>query len=493
LEIVGSTECRIAELTYDSRRVQQGTLFFALPGSKVDGFDYIGQAVAAGAVAVVAERLPENLSEAVCWVRVANARLAMARMAAQFYGDPTRDLPVIGVTGTNGKTTVTYLLEAIFTQAGYTPAVFGTVAYRYGNIKRPAAHTTPEAIELLRILCEFRAQGADALIMEVSSHALEQYRVDGIHFDLAVFTNLTPEHLDYHQTIDAYFVSKCRLFDQLVPAGGMVINLDDPYGAKLFQFHPGELSFGSGTEAQVRPLQVEVGRDGIHGRFVVGNAELSIDSGMIGDFNVSNLLAAMAAASRFGIAGETIARGLRVAAPVPGRLEKIPNNREILALVDYAHTGDALEQTLKTLAKLDNRRLMAVVGCGGDRDRAKRPVMAATAVHYADLAIFTSDNPRTEDPLAILAEIRAGALQAGGRELSAERAAAGESGFVVVPDRRKAIEFAGDLASAGDLLVVAGKGHEDYQVLGTEKIHFDDREELSRALNQEPAKGEGHV
>ncbi|MEA3363006.1 MAG: UDP-N-acetylmuramoyl-L-alanyl-D-glutamate--2,6-diaminopimelate ligase [Thermodesulfobacteriota bacterium] len=490
LEILGSSEIVVTGLAYDSRQAQPGTIFFALPGVKVDGVDFIPQALKNGAVAIIAERLPESCSTDICFVRVANARLAMAKMAAGYYGDPTLGVPVIGVTGTNGKTTTTYLLEAILKQAGLSPAVFGTVEYRFKNSCIPAERTTPESIDLMRMMADFREQGADALILEVASHALEQHRVDGIDFDLAVFTNLTPEHLDYHLDMESYFTSKRRLFSELLGDGAAVINSDDSFGRKLLRENSSWISFGLNVEADAHPQQVEVGRDGIHGIFNCTDENLVIESEMIGDFNVSNLLAAVAAAHQLGIGSDSIAKGIAAAPQVPGRVEKIKNDRGILALVDYSHGSDALEQVLKTLTKLESRWLVTVFGCGGDRDQGKRPVMGALAIRYSDLAILTSDNPRTEDPLAILEQIRAGAVNAGGQELSKAEAVAEKEGFIVIPDRRSAIEFAAHLTQEGDLLLVTGKGHEDYQILGTKKIHFDDREELYRVLNDKSTKRE---
>ena len=483
LAVAGSIKQEISGLACDSRQVEMGMLFFALPGVVVDGFDYMPQALQAGAIAVVAEQIPKNCAVNICYIKVDNVRQNMAVMAAEFYGNPTLNVPVIGVTGTNGKTTITYLLEAIFKQAGFTPAVFGTVEYRCGEMCYEASRTTPESIDLLRMVAEFRQQGADILILEVSSHALEQHRVDGVKFDAAVFTNLTQDHLDYHVTLDRYFASKRRLFTELLDAGIGVINREDSSGVNLLQENPNWISFGLDSRAGVYPRQVTVSRDQISGIFTSEQGDVVIKSGMIGDFNVSNLLAAVATAQQFGISNEVIAAGISAAPQVPGRVEKVKNSQGILALVDYSHTSDALEQALKTLVKLDSRRVLTVIGCGGDRDKGKRPLMAAVAVKYSYLSIFTSDNPRTEDPLMILDQIRAGALAAGSLELSVEQAASAD-GFVVMPDRRAAIEFAGNLAAEGDLLLVAGKGHEDYQILGSETIHFDDREELNRVLNE---------
>lgn len=482
-QVYGSVDLEIVGLACDSRRVSGGTMFFALPGICSDGFDFIPEAIAAGAAVIVAERIPADLPDSISFVLVDNVRRVMAQVADQFYDCPTADVPVIGVTGTNGKTTITYLLEAVLRQAGYAPAVFGTVEYRFGEHRLESSHTTPESLDLMQMMGQFRQQGADAFILEVSSHALEQHRVDGIAFDVAVFTNLTPEHLDYHQNLDNYFASKRRLFSELLGQGKAAINREDGFGRQLLQENPEWTSFGSDPAAQVGPLDISVGRQGIKGAFRSPSGKIDINSKMIGHFNVSNLLATVSAAQLLGIDNQQIGDGVAAAAQVPGRLQRVVNDQDILALVDYAHTSDALEQVLATLSKLESKRLITLVGCGGDRDPSKRPVMAAAAVKYSDLAVLTSDNPRTEDPLKILEQMRAGALAAGAAELSSPQVAAGEKGFVVIPDRRDAILFASSVAKAGDLLLLAGKGHEDYQILGTTKVPFDDREELALALS----------
>lgn len=483
-QIVGNADLQVSGLVCDSRQVSPGAIFFALPGVSVDGFGYVPQAVAKGAAVVIAERLPKKPEQNVCFVQVENVRRTMALLADRYYNHPTDAVPVIGVTGTNGKTTVTYLLEAVLRQAGYAPAVFGTVEYRFGTERLESSRTTPESLELMQMMAQFRSQGADAVILEVSSHALEQHRADGIKFDVAVFTNLTPEHLDYHQNLDNYFSSKRRLFSELLGEGKAAINCDDGFGEQLLRENVSWQSFGSDKAAQVRPLDILARRDGISGTFMTPQGRVQFASKMIGHFNISNLMATVTAAQLLGIDNQHIAAGLNCAPQVPGRLERVENDRNILALVDYAHTSDALEQVLLTLSRLESKRMITLVGCGGDRDPKKRPVMAAAAVNYSDLAVFTSDNPRTEDPLQILAQIRAGALAAGAVELSETQVVAGERGFVVIPERQRAIEYAARLAKAGDLLLLAGKGHEDYQILGTTKIHFDDREELFRALNK---------
>jgi len=487
LLITGGT-AEVKGLACDSRKLAAGDLFFALPGVNCDGQDYVPAALSAGASALVLNRLPVK-DYGIPVVVAENVRLAMARIAQRFYGDPTAELLVFGVTGTNGKTTTTYLLESILQVAGYKPAIFGTIDYRFAGKKIPATHTTPESLELLAMMAEFCAAGADALVLEVSSHALEQHRVDGIRFDVAIFTNLTPEHLDYHGDMDSYFASKARLFD-LVPARAAVINLDDSYGVWLKEQHPDALGFSRTQKCAVGVQKLISNAAGQQGILSVEGETLALNSSLVGDFNVSNILGAVAAAYAAGIEFESIARGITDAPQVPGRLERVENERGVLALVDYAHTSDALTQVLKALTGISARRRITLVGCGGDRDPKKRPLMAVAAVKASDLAVLTSDNPRTEDPLAILEQMRQGALETGESELTLDQAAAGIKGFVIIPDRRQAIEFASALAAAGDQLLVAGKGHEDYQILGTTKVHFDDREELRRAFSgKKAAKG----
>jgi len=481
-EVVGPTGQTISSLCCDSRQVKDGALYFALPGTKVDGLHYVSEAINNGAVAIVAENRPEQLTADRTLLLVKNARRSMALAARCYYEHPSAGIPTIGITGTNGKTTITYLLESILRQGGYHPAVFGTIDYRFGENQICSSHTTPESIELMRLMAEFKSQGANSIVLEVSSHALEQHRTDGIDFNVAIFTNLTPEHLDYHGDLETYFASKRRLFSELLGEGRAVVNRDDEFGRRLLDELPIALSFGF-EDADVSVKQVSLERAGIKGIFNTPEGDVEIDSALIGSFNVSNLLAAVAAAASLGVPAEQISAGIKNAPQVPGRVERVANDLGVLTLVDYAHTGDALEQVLKTLSSLDARKQITLVGCGGDRDPAKRPVMAGVAVKYSDLTILTSDNPRTEDPLAILEQMRRGALETGALECTSETANDCDGKrFVVIPDRRAAIRFAVRYAQSGDLLLVAGKGHEDYQIIGHEKMHFDDREELLLAL-----------
>ncbi len=481
----GGQDPEISGLFYDSRQIKPGGLFFALRGEKTDGHDFIPQAVSAGAVAVLVERevsLPPGVSGYIA----KDGRRAMALAAAAFYGDPSADMLVFGVTGTNGKTTVTYLIEAVLRASGRRPAVLGTVNYRFGDIVLPSEHTTPESVDLLRTIAEFRRMGADAIVMEVSSHALAQRRVDGVRFDAGVFTNLTPEHLDYHGDMESYFSEKRRLFTLVSQNGGVgIVNVDDPYGRRLAAEIGSVVTCGLGEEAQVRAKSWSLSMEGIAAEVQTPDGEFDLRSRLLGDYNLHNLLCAAGAAWGAGLSLAKVAEGLCGAPPVPGRLERIDNDLGALLLVDYAHTGDALEKVLSTLSELKPRRLITIFGCGGDRDRRKRPVMGEIAARFSDLAVVVSDNPRTEDPLAIIAEIRQGVVKVHPREWSRDEARDSQGrGFVVIPDRREAIRFAVSLLRRGDLLLVAGKGHEDYQIIGREKFHFDDREELRRALER---------
>jgi UDP-N-acetylmuramoyl-L-alanyl-D-glutamate--2,6-diaminopimelate ligase len=480
----GPAGIEVSGLCYDSRRVRPGDLFFALRGQAHDGHRFLADAVARGAGALVVEEYPGGELPATL-VQVANARTAMALIARSFYGDPTRAMPVVGVTGTNGKTTTTYLLEAVLQEAGLAPAVVGTINYRFGTLVRTAPHTTPEAVDLLAQIAEFQAAGARSLVMEVSSHALDQHRADGVRFQAGVFTNLTPEHLDYHGDMERYFASKLRLFRELLPAAGgrAVINIDDPYGARLAGLLADSLTCGSRTPAMVRPENLSVTLAGIHGRVLTPAGPVTLASRLLGEFNVENLLGAIGAAVALGVSTEAIARGVDRVSGVPGRLEPVANQRGAVAVVDYAHTGDALDRVLQTLAALNPGRIITVFGCGGDRDPRKRPVMGEVAARRSDITVITSDNPRTEDPLRIIAQIREGVARVHPREWTPAEALAGAGrGYVVSPDRRAAIRFAVGLLRPDDILLVAGKGHEDYQILGTTRIHFDDREELRNAF-----------
>ncbi|WP_306536309.1 UDP-N-acetylmuramoyl-L-alanyl-D-glutamate--2,6-diaminopimelate ligase [Geobacter sp.] len=495
----GALAREIEGLSCDSRQVRPGGLFFALRGVATDGHDFIADARDRGAVAVVVED-PSRVPEGMAWLKVDDARLAMSRAAAAFYGNPTDGIPVIGITGTNGKTTTTYLVEAIMAQAGISAAVLGTISYRFGDQNIPAPHTTPESVDLQRILRELVDQGAQGVVMEVSSHALEQRRVDGCRFDVGIFTNLTRDHLDYHLNMESYFGSKARLFTELLaaddtkPRRTAAINVDDPYGVRLAGSSAAPvLSYGLSSSSLVRAEEVVFSVNGIAGSLVTPLGTTSFRSRLLGRFNLYNILAAVAAGVALGLPLEAIRDGIEGDVRVPGRLERVENDRGVTVLVDYAHTGDALENVLRTVAEIATGRIITVFGCGGDRDRGKRPVMGEIAGRFSDLAIVTSDNPRTEDAGAIIVEILGGIRPLGLREYGPVELSTGfeAKGFTAVESRREAIRLAARVAKSGDIVLLAGKGHEDYQIIGSVKHHFDDREEAANAFRQELPEGRG--
>jgi len=493
-ETGGTLEREIEGLYCDSRQVRPGGLFFALKGVATDGHDFIAAACDRGAAAVVVED-PSRVPQGITWLRAEDTRLAMSRAAAAFYGNPTDDIPVVGITGTNGKTTTTYLVEAIMARAGIPVAVLGTISYRFGDQDIPAPHTTPESVELQRTIRELVDRGARGVVMEVSSHALEQRRVDGCRFNVGVFTNLTRDHLDYHRDMESYFWSKARLFTELLvaddrkPRRAAAINVDDTYGARLAGDTVAPLvSYGLSTTAMVRAEEVAFSVDGIAGLLVTPLGTTPFRSRLLGRFNLYNILAAVAAGVALGLPLDAMRGGIEGDIRVPGRLERVENDRGVTVLVDYAHTGDALENVLKTVAEIASGRIITVFGCGGDRDRGKRPVMGEIAGRYSDLAIVTSDNPRTEVAGTIIDEILGGIRPLGVREYGVDGLAAGfgAKGFVAVESRREAIRLAARVARPGDIVLLAGKGHEDYQIIGTVKHHFDDREEAAAAFRPSP-------
>jgi len=490
LRISGNTGLEISGLFYDSRKVRAGGLFFALKGVAVDGHQFIDTAVKAGAVAVVLEDASFAPAGVTC-IQVADSRLAMSTMAAAFYRFPSNTVPLIGVTGTNGKTTTTYLIEAILNKAGIPAAVLGTIHYRFGGTILPSAHTTPESVELQKTLREMIDLGARSVVMEVSSHALEQRRVDGCQFDIAVFTNLTRDHLDYHKDMASYRACKERLFSDLLtadkqkPKRHAVVNIDDPLGHLIARAASCPvITYGLVADARVTVRDVTFSTSGISGILHTPGGEIAIQSKLLGRFNLYNILAACTVAVAMDIPLTVIRDGIEGHEKVEGRLEKVENNRGITLLVDYAHTDDALENVLKTLLEIARRRIITVFGCGGDRDRGKRPIMGEISGRYSDLTIITSDNPRSEDPLQIMAEIRAGILPLGLREYTEKELVGGftEKGYIAVSSRREAIRLAVSVAEPGDIVLLAGKGHEEYQLIGSERLHFDDREEAANAL-----------
>ena len=502
-EAHGDLERVVTGLAYDSSRVERGNIFFCIPGTRVDGHTFAPQALERGAAAVVVERKLRLPPEAT-WVRASNVRRTMGRWSAHFYSYPGRRLLLAGVTGTNGKTTVTYLLESILQAAGMVTGVIGTINYRYTGKVFPALHTTPESVQLQALLAQMVGAGVQSVAMEVSSHALALERVRGMDFDVAVFTNLSRDHLDFHSDMEDYFLTKSRLFTDYLKESSKrrkvaVIHAQDPRGrelaGKVRAAGLDVLTFGRDARWDVHPLRVESGLDGQKGKIGVGGRELEFSSRLVGETNLENILAAVAAGFALRLPARAVAEGVARCGSVPGRLERVLNPLGISVLVDYAHTPDALEKALRILRPLGQGKLFALFGCGGDRDRGKRPLMGEIAGRLSDLVVLTSDNPRSEEPLRIIEEIEAGVCQAGMRKFQISNHKSQienpkskienlklESGYCVEPDRRAAIRLALRCARAGDIVLIAGKGHEDYQILGSKRIHFDDREVVREEL-----------
>ena len=465
----------VTAIAFDSRRVEPGAVFVAIRGQSADGADFAAEAARRGAVLVVSES-PARPGVGGRWVRVGDARLALAELAAAFHGDPSRDLTVAGVTGTNGKTTTTYLLAAIFEAAGRPCGRLGTVTYRIGEAEAAAAHTTPEAPDVQRLLRGMVDQGAAACVMEVSSHALAMRRVDRTRFDAAVFTNLTRDHLDFHADMEDYFEAKRRLFDMLPPGAPWVVNLDDPAGRRLAGMAGRPVTYAvEDGRAEVRPDRVESTRAGTRLDVRTPGGRLRLRSPLPGRVNACNMLAAAAAALALDVPLPAIERGVAALDGVPGRFEVVSSaDDDVWVMVDFAHTDDALRAVLGAVREFRTGRLISVFGCGGDRDRDKRPLMGAVAARLSDLVVLTSDNPRSEDPDRIIEQILTGVVSTGGGD--------GECRHLAIPDRRAAIERAIAEAEPGDAVVIAGKGHERDQVVGDAKLPFEDRVVAREAL-----------
>jgi len=489
-QVFGSLDIDITGITTDSRALvssPSGTLFAAMPGEHVDGHSYIPAAAKAGAVCVLAEKQTPYI--AATQVIVPDIREAIARAADLICGEPSKKLVLLGITGTNGKTTTTYILESILRSAGANPGVIGTVNYRYNGRVFAAPHTTPQAPELQAILREMAEGGVTHCVMEVSSHALEQKRVSYCRFRAGVFTNLTHDHLDYHKTMDEYFRCKSLLFSNLKETGGAsVINTDDPWGRRLKETFPNALTFSLKQGASVYPKSFSLLEGRTEAVIATPAGDIQVSSHLVGEYNLQNILGAIAVACAIGIGKEAISQGISVLERVPGRLEKIESkgSRVFRAYVDYAHTGDALERALQALRPVTNGRLITVFGCGGNRDRLKRPKMAEISARLSDFTIVTSDNPRDEDPLEIIKEVESGI---DGLQKFEPENSPSEKGYMVVPDRKEAIRKAVALAGSGDTILVAGKGHEDYQIIKGVKHHFDDFEVIREAM----AEGIAHA
>lgn len=473
----GNRDVRIEGVAYDSRLVRPGYLFVSIKGIKSDGHDYVQQALVQGAAAVLIER-EVTLPPGTAWALVPDTRSALAKLSARFFGNPSTRLKVIGVTGTNGKTTITNLIAAVLRASGQKVGLIGTICNQVGEHILPVKHTTPESADLQQLLADMVIDGVQTCVMEVSSHALALNRVDGCEFDLAVFTNLTQDHLDFHRDMDDYLAAKLRLFSGLTVPGRKgtvkygVINADDPVADRFSLAAGGAVyTFGVKNSADVQAVDISVNSRGTS--FIVigkwGRCSLSLQ--LTGLFNVYNVLGAFTATAALGVPLGIIKDALENIQGVPGRFERVDVGQDFTVIVDYAHTPDGLENILKTARQIAGGRLILVFGCGGDRDRTKRPIMGSIAAKYSDLQVITSDNPRTEDPVQIIKDIEAGV-----------QSLAGKKNYTIEQDRRKAIRLAVSEAKTGDVVVIAGKGHEDYQIIGLQKYPFDDRREALAAL-----------
>jgi UDP-N-acetylmuramoyl-L-alanyl-D-glutamate--2,6-diaminopimelate ligase len=487
-ELLGDSQQEIAGVVYDSRLVRPGDLFVAVRGHKEDGHHYIQNALQLGAAAVVAEEI-HGIPVSVARVRVSDSRRALSKLALQFYENPFKGLSLIGITGTNGKTTTSYLLESILKISGASPGVLGTINYRFAGKQYRAPVTTPESLDIIRLVREMADSGVSHVVMEVSSHALDQGRTADCPFQVAVFTNLSRDHLDYHGTMDSYFRAKSRLFSELGAEGQgpkptAVINVDDPWGEALVsKTRANLLTYGLREKGQVRVESLRADKAGLAFRLMTPAGERKIRSPLLGDFNVYNIMAAAAAAVALGISLDAVAEGVEALKTIPGRLESVQNPSGPALVVDYAHTPDALLKTLKALRPHVHGRMITVFGCGGDRDRGKRFDMGRTAGRESEVVFVTSDNPRGEDPLSIMKAVEKGVVEGGlakGAWPPGERSVRGV--YFMEVDRRGAIRKAVSLADREDLVLIAGKGHEDYQIIGRERRHFSDKEEAALAV-----------
>ena len=466
----------IEGLEYDSRRVEPGFLFFAFPGSRTDGRKFAEDAVGRGAAAVVSES-PAPQGFGAPWIQVDHGRHALALAARNFYGAPDERLNLTGITGTNGKTTTGFLIDAVMRAAGHTTALIGTIEYHLAGRVMPAVNTTPESLDLMRIFAELEQRGGTAATMEVSSHALALGRVYGLHFHTAVFTNLTRDHLDFHGTMEEYFAAKEMLFTGAgaPPPRWAVLNRDDAF-ARRIRIHAATEVFwyGLGPEANLRARHIASGMQGLKFEVQHGKQRFAVESPLIGKINVYNILAACGAGLSYGLDGETIARGIAALRAVPGRFERVDEGQPFTVVVDYAHTDDALRNVIAVARGLNPKRVITLFGCGGDRDRTKRPLMGQAAAEASDYVVLTSDNPRSEEPLAIMNDALVGVRRV-------------DVAHIVEPDRATAIGRALKEARAGDIVILAGKGHETYQVLKDRTIPFDDR-----AVAREVLRGYGY-
>ncbi len=489
---IGVEDKVIDSVHYDSRSVEPGGLFVAIHGLRDDGHTYIDDAVENGAVAIVAEKAWSG-PESITVVQVENARRALAALSCAFYGDPSRELFVIGITGTNGKTTTAYLVESILSAAGFNVGVIGTINYRFGGQSLANPVTTPESLDLMRILRQMADSGITHVVLEVSSHALDLDRVSFCQFDVGVFTNLSRDHLDYHGDMETYWRCKKKLCLECLGSGSKqeqvaaVINWDDTKGKELASEVSARcLRVGLSDECQIRAENVRVTIEETSATVRMPEAYFDFTSHLVGRHNVYNILAAAGVAAVMGLPVPVIKTGIKALQGVPGRVERVVNDVGLSVFVDYAHTPDALENVLTSLRGLTSGRLIAIFGCGGDRDREKRPMMGAAAGRLSDLAILTSDNPRTEAPEAIVSEIVAGTAAVRDHRYEPQDLVEGfdTPGYTVEPDRRLAIALGLGAARCGDTVIIAGKGHETYQIIGEKTLPFDDRVEAKKVLDK---------
>lgn len=482
LEIIGPTDIQVTDICYHSAKASPGALFVAVPGLKSDGREYIPEAVKRGASAVLLEgQFFDNLG--ITQIRIRGVREVLAQLAAKFFVHPSKELYLTGVTGTNGKTTITTLINSLWQNAKIGSGLIGTIAIQFADQMLQASHTTPESRDLQFIFRKMVEASISHVALEVSSHAVSQQRVLAAHFDSCVFTNLTQDHLDYHSSLEDYYLAKEKLFSQHLAnsekKNRLAIICDEtPYSQRLKKKIKEQklnyVSYGLSKNSDIYPLTSAVSLRGIQSEISTPLGVVSVDSPLIGEFNLLNIMAVIAVAQHSGVPRNLIEQGLKKAMGAIGRLERIKDAKGRLFFVDYAHTPDALTNVLKTIRALQPNKMITVFGCGGDRDKSKRPLMGFEVALFTDVAIVTSDNPRTEDPLMIIEDIIPGLNKGGSSPF------VGDRGYIIEPDRKKAIEQAVSMAGPDDVVLVAGKGHEDYQIIGQNKIHFSDQEELQR-------------
>lgn len=479
-EIVGEVDKDINSISYDSRKVELGSMFVAVKGFQYDGHDYIKEAIEKGVSVVVTniDKISTSLAKSkpkITFVKVPDSRQALALLANKFYDFPSRKLNLIGITGTNGKTTTSYLVESVLKHAGQKVAGIGTINYRIGNKVFIGSNTTPESLDLQELFHKMVIEEIESVVLEVSSHALALNRVMGCKFDTAVYTNLSLDHLDFHKTMEEYFSAKMRLFSDFADLRMVVINVDDPWGRRIIDKTSCKvLTYGINSQAGIMADRIECSIEGINFLGKTPAGEINIESKLIGEYNLYNLLAAIGAGLSQDIDLSDIKKGVEALRVIPGRCEKVDAGQDFAVIVDYAHSPDALEKILQTMRKLTKGKVIVIFGCGGNRDKTKRPLMGEIAAKYSDYAIITSDNPRDEDSFRIMVEIEEGFKKVC---LSKDR-------YILIEDRGEGISCGIKLAEKGDIVLIAGKGHEDYQIIGKKIIHFDDRETAKNILKK---------